>query len=125
MNDLLKIFLELQERKVKDEEKKNYFFDINKLIWWFDGEVKEAKDEIKRNNSVYLEDELGDIFWTYMRLLYSLEKEWYIDAKRVFERCETKFRQRVEAVENDISWDDIKTLQKETLEKEHKKRYLK
>ena len=38
-------------------------------------EVDEAKAEIKKNNSVYLEDELGDVFWDIMMVLIALEKE--------------------------------------------------
>ncbi|MDR1944995.1 MAG: hypothetical protein LBQ59_02680 [Candidatus Peribacteria bacterium] len=38
-------------------------------------EVEEAKDQYKDNNSVYLEDELGDIFWDFFCLTYSLQNE--------------------------------------------------
>ena len=58
-----------------------------------------------------------------MRLLYSLEQEEYIDISKVFERAESKFRERVDAVENNISWDEIKKIQKEKREKEHNNLY--
>lgn len=38
-------------------------------------EITETKDEIASGKKVYLEDELGDIFWDYACLLYSLEDE--------------------------------------------------
>ena len=117
--------LDLQKRKVSDENKKWYHFDMNHLINWIQWELSEVQDEIKQNNTIYLEDELADVFWTYTRLLCSLEIDGYIDIQQVFQRAEAKFRERVDAVENNISWDEIKKIQKEKREKEHNTLYQK
>lgn len=58
-----------------------------------------------------------------MRLLYSLEKDKYIDINNVFKRVESKYLERIEAVEQDISWDEIKVKQKADLKKEHDLKY--
>jgi NTP pyrophosphatase (non-canonical NTP hydrolase) len=90
-------------------------------------ELEEAKEEYKENNSIYLEDELWDVLWTYLCLLYSLENEWKItDVDKVFERCYEKFIERVwENGDNywDWLWDEIKKKQKERKKKEHKEKY--
>ena len=41
-------------------------------------EINEAKEELKKDNAVYLEDELGDIFWDYWMLLKLLGRDGYI-----------------------------------------------
>lgn len=93
-------------------------------------EVVEAKKEIKKDNSVYLEDELWDIFWTYVCMLTSLEKEWYISRDKVFERTFKKYAERIDYVEvqnkdRPWSWEEIKKIQKERREQEHNNFYNK
>jgi len=112
----------------------------NSIHWWFyewhktyikgmNDEVQEWFDEIKKNNSVYLEDELWDIFWVYICLLQSLEKEWYIESvENVFKRCDNKFWERIDYVRNnkyEWAWEEIKKLQKIEREKEHNDKYWK
>lgn len=87
-------------------------------------EIEEAKKEIKANNHVYLEDELGDIMWVYMNILYFLEKEWLIgDKEACFERCLKKFKERNNWLEAWKVWDEIKQEQKQELLDEHNKKY--
>jgi NTP pyrophosphatase (non-canonical NTP hydrolase) len=90
-------------------------------------ELQEAKEEYKDNNSVYLEDELWDVFWTYLCLLNSLESEWKITSiDKVFERCYEKFIERVwENGDNYWSeiWEEIKKRQKIRRKKEHEEKY--
>lgn len=38
-------------------------------------EIREMKEEIRSGKRVFLEDELGDVFWDYICLLENLEKE--------------------------------------------------
>ena len=90
---------------------------------WIIDELKEAEDEMRENNSVYLEDELWDIFWDYLNMLYCLEKKWYITKENVFKRCEKKFLERTDALRNEISWNDIKKKQKKELLEEHNTKY--
>lgn len=42
--------------------------------------TEESLDEYKKNNKVYLEDELGDIFWDYLQALKILERDNYINS---------------------------------------------
>lgn len=90
-------------------------------------EGQEAFDEIRKDNSVHLEDELWDIFWTYACLLQSLEKRWYIESvENVFKRCDKKFGERIPFVrENtyDWAWEVIKKKQKKELKEEHEEKY--
>lgn len=84
-------------------------------------ELEEVKDEIKKNNSVLLEDELWDVLWTYLCLLNSLEKEWFITSTdKVFERSYKKYSERIDVItwKNNWEWRDVKNKQKRDLEKE-------
>lgn len=83
-------------------------------------EIEEVREELKENNHIYLEDELGDIFWNYICFLESLEQEWKIDKSRVFERCYNKFSERInpDGIDNG-DWNSVKKIQKEKLKKEH------
>ena len=38
-------------------------------------EIKEMEEELKLHNTVYLEDECGDILWDYLNIIYTLKKE--------------------------------------------------
>lgn len=134
-DNILKQLITLVEKK----------FNLNKEIWektfpwknieqWLRwetylksiiDEVDEVTQELKENNSVYLEDELWDILWTYMNMLHCFEKEWYIDQKRVFERCLKKYTKRTNWMEKWIPWNDIKSWQKKELLDEHNTTYEK
>jgi hypothetical protein len=74
---------------------------------------------------VYLENELGDVFWDYICLLNSLKVEWKIDSiDSVLKRSYDKFSERswVDG-RGMIPWDEIKKTQKLKLEKEHNNMY--
>lgn len=89
-------------------------------------EIDEAKAEIRKNNTIHLEDELGDIFWDYCLLLSYLEQQGYIDSvDEVFARSLKKYKERepaMKAVSGEL-WDEIKKQQKEKLAKERSDRY--
>ena len=122
-NDRVDFHIKLDKTTGED----NHSIDVYKkwLVW----EIDEAFDEIKKNNSVYLEDELWDIFWTYINLLQGLQKKWYItDIEKVFERSYNKFNWRLDyVIKNDYpnSWKEIKKVQKEERKKEHEEKYWK
>jgi NTP pyrophosphatase (non-canonical NTP hydrolase) len=66
-----------------------YFDQIRK-------EIDEAEAENRDKNQVYLEDELGDVFWDYLMLLNALASEGKISSiEKVFERCHKKFTERI------------------------------
>lgn len=90
-------------------------------------EIKEAKDEVKENNSVYLEDELWDILWDYLCIIEALKVEWKIENfEKVLERCYKKFSERInEETWESRDWKEVKKIQKEELKKEHLKKYWK
>ncbi|MDR2416184.1 MAG: nucleotide pyrophosphohydrolase [Candidatus Peribacteria bacterium] len=79
----------LQKSDSRYEGSSTYFRELRK-------EVDEALAENTENNSVYLEDELGDIFWDYIMLLNALTSEGKITSvENVFERCYQKFSERI------------------------------
>ena len=90
-------------------------------------ETNEVAEELKSNNSVYLEDELWDILWCYLNLIKWLESEWKITSlEKILERAETKYSWRVNAVEwwqtqdlRSANWLRVKNEQKAELLKEH------
>ncbi|NDK09110.1 nucleotide pyrophosphohydrolase [Candidatus Gracilibacteria bacterium] len=88
-------------------------------------EMDEVKEQIKPDNKVYLEDELGDVLWGYICLLQIFEKNGYIkDTKKVFERCYKKLSERIDAHKKQDSttygsWVETKKKQKQELFDEH------
>ena len=84
-------------------------------------EVAEAQAENKENNTVRLEDELGDIFRDYTCLLSALKAEWKItNIENVFKRCYKKFSERINADwTNNSTREEVKAKQKAELKKEH------
>lgn len=85
-------------------------------------EVEESRKEDKKDNSVYLEDELWDILWDYMNLLYFLEKEGKISVESVTRRALKKYSERTQWLKDGISWEEIKKKQKIELQNEHNKK---
>ena len=110
-------------------EKRIHFLRGNANNGWyrgsishFDGmfhELEEVRTEMDAWKQVYLEDELGDVFWDFVCLLEWLEQEWKIDKERIFERCYQKFSERIwnDGLGN-ADWDEVKKLQKERLKQE-------
>ncbi|MGY2574153.1 MazG nucleotide pyrophosphohydrolase domain-containing protein [Vibrio sp. C8] len=102
---------------------------------WFNGsktylnemrtELDEVLEEIPLNRRCYLEQELGDLLWDYLNLLLALESETEIQLESILERACIKFEQRVNGLENGISWSDIKARQKVSLTEEQQKWELK
>lgn len=130
--DFLKKIFSIIDRKFvvnskQCEDPKNAW--LEKWLTWdfyFDAmidEIEESRPHSKINNEVFLEDELWDILWDYMNMIYLLEKEWKIKWRSVFEKVLKKYNERTLALEKWISWSEIKKEQKERLLKEHNKKY--
>ena len=75
------------------------------------------KVEFEEEKRVYLEDELGDVFWDYICLLESLEQTGKISKQKVFERCYTKFSERLNVTDGSDNgdWQEVKKKQKERI----------
>ena len=90
----------------------------------FQNEFEEVKAEIQENNTIFLEDELGDMLRDLLNTIYILEKEGYIENhQNVFKRCYEKFRERIEDKLAGIERDETKVRQKARLKNEHKEKY--
>ena len=136
-NFLLQILMKNIEKILKLSEKRIEFLRNMDNGWYVDHktflnglyeEIDEAKEEIRKDNSVYLEDELGDVFWDIMMVLIALEKEWLITREKVFERAYNKFSERIDYVQSRDemdSWEKIKKVQKIRRKKEHDDLYKK
>ncbi|MCT4617018.1 MAG: hypothetical protein N4A38_02290 [Candidatus Gracilibacteria bacterium] len=116
----------------KENNDKNVFrgMDARDYFECFDSELKEAKQELKDNNVIYLEDELGDLLWIFMNLLIKFEKDGLIvSGESLLNRVYEKFLQRINEVDNKneeekyAAWDKIKSKQKQELLAEHNKKY--
>lgn len=89
-------------------------------------ELVEVEDEVKENNSIYLEDELSDIAWDYACLLAALEKGGFItNAEGVLSHGVTKYSERAPAFlkPGEEAWDSVKKTQKLELARRHQKKY--
>ena len=114
--------INLSKERIKYLEKRTepWYKWYETYISGIKNELQEVEDELKGNNTVFLETELWDIFWAYICLLHSLEENWYINNKEnIFERCYKKFSERLSWIEKWLTWDDIKKIQKKELEIEH------
>lgn len=86
-------------------------------------EVKEVEEEVRENNEVYLIDELSDIAWDYAMLLSLLEMRGLItNIEDVLEHGYTKYTQRVASLSQE-QWEEIKQLQKQQLDAQHRNKY--
>lgn len=126
MHDKIK---NLSEARIKFliEKEIPFYKGHNTYIGWIKDELEEAIEEMKDNNSVHLEDELWDVFWTYICLLQSLEQEWKITSvENVFNRCYKKFWERIWFDWKWWkSWQEVKDKQKQELKIEHNNLYNK
>ncbi len=139
MNKIIKKILELSDYNIK-----NNTFAIRQnagkkyLIETIE-EIKEALIEYKENNKIYLEDELGDIFWDWLQAVKIAERDGLIkNADNVFQHLLEKYTERLEILDtneyqkekikydNDhISqeWINVKNKQKAELKRKHIKLY--
>ena len=107
--------LEIAKTKNLFDQERNFTGMPAKYLEGIRDEIDEVQEELNSGRQCYLEDELGDILWNYLVLLFSLEKEDKISLEKVFERACFKYGQRVVGIKNGMSWDDIKKLQKQRL----------
>jgi|GEM_PF-868416 len=128
-NTLSSIF-SLARKKYQIDQKRGdaKYLDVNWMLDEIVAEVDEVREEIKPNNSVYLEDELGDILWGLVVLAISLEEKGLISsAEALVDRCLQKYEERISPLqgeqEDEAIWDQVKQKQKITMQEENEKRH--
>ena len=110
--------LEVAKRKSEFDKNNSWYLGSSTYLAEIKKEVDEVIEEIPKNRLCYLEDELGDVLWDYLNAILSLEKEAGVKIESVVQRACRKYEERVSAIENGISWDEVKLKQKKELEQE-------
>ncbi|NUJ97630.1 nucleotide pyrophosphohydrolase [Candidatus Gracilibacteria bacterium] len=129
MFDTFKKIFFLSQKRIEDLENddKGWYNGYETFLKGMREEIGEMEQELKENNSVHLEDELGDILWDYLSFINVLEKRNYISsAEKVFERIHKKYGERLKAVygqNTENAWYEIKKKQKEELQQEHQEKH--
>jgi NTP pyrophosphatase (non-canonical NTP hydrolase) len=121
----IKELIELSNLKdtidIKRGEEK--YFDIEWLIGELLSEVDEVKEEIKENNTPLLEDELGDILWSWLILIQKLKAKGLVTShENIIKRALKKYQQRITPLKGNKEdceiWKRVKEKQKLELKKE-------
>ncbi|HFG2029839.1 TPA: MazG nucleotide pyrophosphohydrolase domain-containing protein [Vibrio cholerae] len=110
--------LEIAKRKSEFDKSNSWYLGSSTYLAEIKKEVDEVVEEIPKNRLCYLEDELGDVLWDYLNAILSLEKEAGVKIESVVQRACRKYGERVSAIENSISWGEVKLKQKKELEHE-------
>lgn len=110
--------IEIAKRKSEFDKSNSWYQGSTTYLAEIKKEVDEVVEELPKDRLRYLEDELGDVLWDYLNAILSLEKDKGVKLESVIERACLKYEERVSAIENGISWDDIKQKQKDELERE-------
>ncbi|EHK9047303.1 nucleotide pyrophosphohydrolase [Vibrio vulnificus] len=111
--------LEVVQRKAKYDQSNSWYLGPHTYLNELKKEVDEVFDEIPRERTCYLEDELADVLWDYLNAIVALEKESEIRLDSILHRAYIKYSQRVTAIESGTDWADIKEVQKQALEQEY------
>ncbi len=115
--EILKL-LELSKRKLEFDKVHPWSKGSETYLQGLKDELKEVEEEINTGNNVYLEDELGDLLWDFFNLLVNLDAEGKINMENIPKRSHKKFTERIDGIENNISWYETKKQQKEEIRDE-------
>ena len=124
MQNLQKI-IELASKKcdldITREDKK--LLNPNWLLDSIITEAEEVREEMYPNNNPHLEDELGDILWSWITLVEKLKREGLVSSHEdIFKRTIKKYEERIEPLNGTMddynTWKEVKVKQKEALERE-------
>lgn len=111
-------------KKIIDLHERLYKLNIEKWIenynkWDYilkelKSECDEALVELEKGNTEALEYEVSDILYDLVWTLVKLKNNWEISSiEEILNKCDKKFSQRVELMEQWKSWQEIKKMQKE------------
>lgn len=120
MNDFAKL-IAIAKRKAEFDKDNTWYAGASTYLSEMKKEVDEVIEEIPNKRICYLEEELGDVLWDYFNAVLSLEKEQGVKLDSIINRACRKYDERVMAIENGISWDEVKNKQKQLLEQEQAK----
>ena len=82
-------------------------------------ETQELKTVLNSSSKKVVSDEAGDIVWDCCNLLWALEKEGKIESvQSLLTQMYHKYEERVEGLENGRTWTEVKTIQKERLNRD-------
>ncbi|MDQ7022638.1 MAG: MazG nucleotide pyrophosphohydrolase domain-containing protein [Candidatus Gracilibacteria bacterium] len=119
MKEILEKINTLSEKRIKfyieNKGDKGFYRGSKTYFEQISEELEEALDENRLNNSVHLEDELGDVLWCYLGLLNGLKSEGKITSvEKVFERSYNKFTGRIKEEDgtNNGIWNEVKKIRK-------------
>ncbi len=128
---MLNKLIEIVKKKYQIDKTQEWYKWPKTYFDWLIDETQEVEVELKKNNKVYLEDELWDILWVYLNMLEWLKDEGKIDSlESVLQRAEKKFWERIEAINGwktqkirSAAWKRVKNKQKAENKVEHNKLY--
>ena len=120
------IELSIINDKIDIKRKEDKFLSIEWAVNELLSEIREVKEEIKPNNTPFLEDELGDIVWGWMMLVQKLKAKGLVTShENIIKRALKKYQERILSLTGTKSdyevWNKIKKEQKHKLIKESKK----
>lgn len=111
--------LKIAARKATIDANSDWYQGPETYLSGIESELNEVRAELNKHRRVYIEDELADVLWDYVNVLQALAKEQGIDPQRVLARACQKYQERVTAIEQDQSWDEVKRRQSVELAKAH------
>jgi len=111
--------LEIARRKSAFDQNNTWYSGSETYLSGLRAEIDEVVEEIPKNRTCYLEDELGDLLWNYLNTALALERETSITVESVLKRAFHKYQARVSGIESGISWHEVKLKQKQDLAQEY------
>lgn len=111
--------LKIAARKATIDANSDWYQGPETYLSGIESELNEVRAELNKHRRVYIEDELADVLWDYVNVLQALAKEQGIDPQRILARACQKYQERVTAIEQDQSWDEVKRRQSVELAKAH------
>ena len=113
-----------RENEVSNGLPRSHWNEAQTYVDLMKQEIEEMHSELKKDNTIYLEEELGDIFWDYLNLIHILKEKGYIESyTNIFKASRKKFKARIHGDLKWFSWQDIKKKQKQENKKKHTEKY--